>query len=265
MAEGLLQIISQKFSAKKRKYDAMHSKEVEKEMISKVSFMPEAWQLLIDSQTLSREAKHKALYGFLSREVSLGNIVRQELVSMIPAELLNVESHHYVFDMCASPGSKTDQLLSMLLTNKGSETGPATGMVVANDADPKRIQTLVKRFEHSGSPHLMFTCSRAEQLVSSKTGSPTEFFDRILCDVPCSGDGTFRKCSNLWRLFRYSQRCCVCCSALMPFIYVCLRPRMALELHEIQVQSVFRDRRAIVSCALSLRSLSVSQTLHSSH
>jgi 16S rRNA C967 or C1407 C5-methylase (RsmB/RsmF family) len=59
---------------------------------------------------------------------------------------------------------------------------------------------------------LVLTCSRAETLQALVAGP---FFDRIVCDVPCSGDGTFRKSPHIWRLFR---------------------PRVALELHVIQLQ-----------------------------
>jgi 16S rRNA C967 or C1407 C5-methylase (RsmB/RsmF family) len=43
-----------------------------------------------------------------------GNISRQETVSMVPPLLLDIESHHKVFDMCAAPGSKTMQIVEML-------------------------------------------------------------------------------------------------------------------------------------------------------
>jgi 16S rRNA C967 or C1407 C5-methylase (RsmB/RsmF family) len=85
-------------------------------------------------------------------------------------------------------------------------------MVVANDADPVRINTLKRRYARCGSPNLLVTCSRAEDLQRS-IGRPV--FDRIVADVPCSGDGTIRKFPHIWRLFR---------------------PRMSLELHMVQLQ-----------------------------
>lgn len=115
--------------------------------------------------------------------------------------------------MCAAPGSKTEQLLSLMqadadLTYSNSSSTSATtvtasgnsafsGMVLANDIDPKRMNTLIQRFARLGSPNLIFCCGRAEDLPRNE-----EVFDRVLCDVPCSGDGTFRKRPYQWRLFR---------------------------------------------------------------
>ena len=69
------------------------------------------------------------------------------------------------------------------------------------------------RYSRCGRPNLLINCSRAEDLYRSIKGKFK--FDRIVADVPCSGDGTFRKFSHLWRLFR---------------------PRVSLELHLIQLQ-----------------------------
>ena len=113
--------------------------------------------------------------------------------------------------MCAAPGSKTEQLLSLMQadaepTYSGSSNAAGStltaarvfsGMVLANDIDPKRMRTLIQRFSRHGSPNLIFCCGRAEDLPRNE-----EVFDRVLCDVPCSGDGTFRKRPYQWRLFR---------------------------------------------------------------
>lgn len=165
----------------------------------------------IDSASLALLPQLKRLSDFLLREVALGTVVRQEVVSMVPVELADIQAHHRVLDVCAAPGSKTEQLLHALHRVSTCGTAP-TGFVVANDADPVRIQTLCRRYARSGSPSLLVTCCRAEEL-RARLGDG--IFDRIVCDVPCSGDGTFRKMPHLWRLFR---------------------PRVALELHLLQLQ-----------------------------
>jgi 16S rRNA C967 or C1407 C5-methylase (RsmB/RsmF family) len=188
------------------------------------------WQVVTDSITLAREPALSRLSDYLRREVALGHIVRQEMASMLPALLLNVQAHHTVLDVCAAPGSKTEQLLYLMDQHfqsiGGNKNGNEimSGLVVANDADPLRIETLRKRYNRCGSPNLLITCSRAENLSKHilraakkhlKSGSISGVFDRIVADVPCSGDGTIRKFPHVWRLFR---------------------PRMALELHSIQLQ-----------------------------
>ena len=134
---------------------------------------------------------------------------------MIPALLLDVQSHHRVLDCCAAPGSKTEQLLSLMKHHAGKST--STGMVVANDADPVRINTLKERYNCSQNPSLLLTCSKAEDLASliCKYDNENVLFDRIVADVPCSGDGTIRKFPHIYRLFR---------------------SRRSLDLHMVQLQ-----------------------------
>lgn len=183
----------------------MHGKGI----VHKVEWMPNnVFQICCDSTTLARESALVPLSSYLKREVSLGHVVRQELASMLPALFLDVKPHHCILDVCAAPGSKTEQLLYLL----GSDS---PGMVVANDADPKRIETLRKRYNRCGSPNLLIINSRAEELSKIISRKESRKFDRIIADVPCSGDGTIRKFPHIWRLFR---------------------PRVALELHSIQLQ-----------------------------
>jgi 16S rRNA C967 or C1407 C5-methylase (RsmB/RsmF family) len=77
-----------------------------------------------------RSAAVKALHAWLLRETELGRVQRQESVSMVPPLLLDIRPGHHVLDMCASPGSKTQQLLEAL---------DGRGLVLANDADENRV------------------------------------------------------------------------------------------------------------------------------
>lgn len=174
------------------------------------------WQMAMDSQELSKNREMSPISQLLLREVNLGNIVRQELASMLPVMLLDVKCDHDVLDVCSAPGSKTEQILLQMKKQSITEDGLFSGMVVANDADPLRIQTLIKRYSRCSSPNLLVVCSRAEDLQKRLSKVCRHgAFDRIVCDVPCTGDGTFRKFPHLWRLFR---------------------PRSALDLHPIQLQ-----------------------------
>lgn len=125
--------------------------------------------------------------------------------------------------MCAAPGSKTFQLLEAL--HSGGAGSPAAGgdptaapsaaavaaansgpgglppgFVVANDADFQRCNLLTHQTKRVCSPNLMVTNHSAEHFPELKglDGKPVRF-DRILCDVPCSGDGTIRKAPDIWR------------------------------------------------------------------
>ncbi|CAH0494088.1 unnamed protein product [Peronospora farinosa] len=130
-----------------------------------------------------------------------GSITRQEAVSMIPPLVLGVEPHHKVLDMCAAPGSKTSQLLESLHSQELVTGKTPTGVVVANDVDLKRAYMLVHQSKRINSPALLVTCHEAQNIpFLGKDGTESEgVFDRILCDAPCSGDGTLRKNPLIWK------------------------------------------------------------------
>ncbi|KAG2790560.1 hypothetical protein JG687_00000380 [Phytophthora cactorum] len=130
-----------------------------------------------------------------------GSITRQEAVSMIPPLVLGVDPHHKVLDMCAAPGSKTSQLLESLHSQEFATGKTPTGVVVANDVDLKRAYMLVHQSKRISSPALLVTCHEAQNIPFLGTdGTESEgVFDRILCDAPCSGDGTLRKNPLIWK------------------------------------------------------------------
>jgi tRNA (cytosine34-C5)-methyltransferase len=151
---------------------------------------------------------------FLLFHTAEGNVTRQEAASMIPPLLLDVQPHHRALDLCAAPGSKTSQVMEALQlqqqthTDTGNNSQPARGLVVANDANEKRGYLLVHQLQRLGLTDTVVTCHLGQQFpgLYSRTGASnsvvlkaTDVFDRIICDVPCSGDGTIRKNRNLWR------------------------------------------------------------------
>lgn len=173
---------------------------------------------------------------FLVSETSVGNISRQEVVSMIPPLLMDVEPGMSVLDLCAAPGSKAAQLLEMVHTGEearirkfmqsfgeakpqaadeddvdlsvdAGDDGRTTGLLIANDADYKRSHMLVHQLKRLASPNLLVTNHDATLYPAIKLPRDPEHpdkgqylrFDRILADVPCSGDGTLRKNINLWK------------------------------------------------------------------
>ena len=121
-----------------------------------------------------------------------GYLTRQEAVSMIPPLALNVQPGHTVLDLCAAPGSKTSQILERVVRGAGG------GCVVANDVNNSRLDVLNHQTNRvpQAQSHLIITNNDA--LTFPLFSSPDDKFDRVLCDVMCSGDGTLRKSMDLW-------------------------------------------------------------------
>lgn len=116
---------------------------------------------------------------------SIGTLTRQEAVSMIPPLVLDPQPGDIVLDMCAAPGSKTCQMIEMV-----SESG----VVIANDVEWKRANMLSHQVQRLCSP-ANIVCNVDACMFPGVPGG----FDKILCDVPCTGDGTIRKASDIWR------------------------------------------------------------------
>ncbi len=104
----------------------------------------------------------------------------QEPSAMAPAGLLQVEPGMRVLDLCAAPGGKTTQLAAAL---KGK------GLLVCNEIEPKRAKILSRNVERLGIANALVLNEHPKKLAERFEG----FFDRILVDAPCSGEGMFRK------------------------------------------------------------------------
>ena len=113
----------------------------------------------------------------------LGGVYMQEAASMLPVELLAPEPGHRVLDMSAAPGSKTTQIAAKL---RGS------GVVIGNDVQEKRIWSLLSNVQRCGVTNILVTRKVGQWFA----GNMTESFDRVLCDAPCTAQGTARKDSD---------------------------------------------------------------------
>jgi len=104
----------------------------------------------------------------------------QEPSAMSAAEALGVKPGDRVLDLCAAPGGKSTQLAGKL---------GGSGLLVCNDISRSRLKALVKNLELAGVTNALVCCEEPRKLV----GAFPEFFDKILIDAPCSGEGMFRK------------------------------------------------------------------------
>ncbi|KAG7902414.1 hypothetical protein KL925_001695 [Ogataea polymorpha] len=158
------------------------------------------FQIDLPKSVVKKNPLYASTQKFLVVETEVGNISRQEAVSMIPPLFLEVQPHHYVLDMCAAPGSKTAQLIEAL-HNEGVH---APGFIVANDSDYKRSHMLVHQVKRLNSPNLVVVNHDAQLFPKMKLTPEGDYvkFDRILCDVPCTGDGTMRKNLTVWKDWR---------------------------------------------------------------
>jgi len=162
---------------------------------SHMAWLPSAWDSGTDRTSLRRIPIYHELHEVLVRFAETGAVARQELVSMLPPLVLDVQPGNRVVDLCASPGSKSLQLLEQL-----ELAAPGRGLLVANDVNSKRAYMLSHRLKPLKSPALVLTTHDAGQFPTMGQGGEGTF-DRVLADVPCTGDGTMRKNVMLWQKF----------------------------------------------------------------
>lgn len=109
-----------------------------------------------------------------------GVIYSQEPSASAPAALLDVRPGMRVADLCAAPGGKTSQLAAAL---RGQ------GLLVANEYVPTRAEILRQNLERMGVTNAVVLNEDTARIADALPG----YFDRVLVDAPCSGEGMFRK------------------------------------------------------------------------
>ena len=104
----------------------------------------------------------------------------QEASAMAPVFLLDPRPGERVLDLCAAPGGKTTQIAGRM---------NGEGFLLCNEINPKRAKILSRNIERMGVANALVTNEHPEHLAERFAG----FFDRVLVDAPCSGEGMFRK------------------------------------------------------------------------
>ena len=104
----------------------------------------------------------------------------QEPSAMTPASRIPIEPGDKVLDLCAAPGGKATAAGTAL---------QGQGLLVANDISTSRARALLRNLELFGIPNVFV----ANETPAKLTKAFPEFFDKIILDAPCSGEGMFRK------------------------------------------------------------------------
>ena len=115
-----------------------------------------------------------------SAEHHAGMFYVQDPGAMATVKALEIQRGWRVLDACSAPGGKASQLASAI----GDE-----GFLLANEYVPKRAKIIVSNFERLGIKNAVVTSldtAKIREMFSS-------YFDLVLCDAPCSGEGMFRK------------------------------------------------------------------------
>ena len=104
----------------------------------------------------------------------------QEASAMAPVSLLDPQPGERVCDLCAAPGGKTSQIAGRMM---------GQGFLLCNEINPKRAKILSRNMERMAVSNALVTNEHPASLAARFPG----FFDRVLVDAPCSGEGMFRK------------------------------------------------------------------------
>ncbi len=109
-----------------------------------------------------------------------GAFYLQDPAAMIPVNVLKPQPGEKVLDLCAAPGGKSTQIGAAM---RGE------GLLVCNEPVPKRAMILSRNLERMGVANAVAVCAMPEVLAKKWP----EGFDAVLADVPCSGEGMFRR------------------------------------------------------------------------
>ena len=121
----------------------------------------------------------------------------QEPSAMLPAQIMAARPGEIVLDLCAAPGGKACRL---------GEDMHGEGILVANEISFERSKALLRNIERSGISGLVILNETPENIADKLP----LFFDKILIDAPCSGEGMFRRDSGAVKSYmNYGPKVCV--------------------------------------------------------
>ena len=116
----------------------------------------------------------------------------QDASAMMVVKLLGIEKDDKVLDLCAAPGGKSSQIASYLQN---------TGLLVCNDVSAKRVKDLSENIERMGICNAIVMNESVDKISDAFEG----YFDKVVLDAPCSGQGMFRKNSLTYDDWSYDK------------------------------------------------------------
>jgi len=137
--------------------------------LSALPFSPLGFAVADDDLRLGRSPWHHA-----------GAYYVQEPAAMSAVTALEPQPGEYILDMCAAPGGKSTQIASLM---------DGQGLLWCNEYVRNRAQSLISNIERMGITNAVVSSLGPETIAETLEG----FFDRVLVDAPCSGEGMFRK------------------------------------------------------------------------
>lgn len=143
--------------------------------LSPFSLQPVAWEksgFYVEQEGLGKTVFHAA-----------GLYYVQEPSAMSAVPELELSAGERVLDMCAAPGGKSTQIAQYLCGD---------GILFSNEIDYPRSKILSGNVERLGVKNAVVTCGKPEEIAQNFS----EYFDKVLVDAPCSGEGMFKKEKN---------------------------------------------------------------------
>ena len=137
--------------------------------VEKCPFYKDGYYISCDEKGVGNTPLHHA-----------GAFYVQEPSAMSAVSLLDVQEGEKVLDLCAAPGGKSAQIASCL---------NGTGLIWSNEVVKNRAQILLSNFERMGISKGVVSSCYPDVLCRKLEG----YFDKVLVDAPCSGEGMFRK------------------------------------------------------------------------
>lgn len=162
-----------------KSYSQSHHSALRLNPLKNVDFLKAEFQNNVEWAEYAYYFDSSTPYGKLPYH-NMGLYYIQEPSAMLPAEVLEPSENEVILDLCASPGGKSTQLACKMNSK---------GLLVSNEIIPKRANILKDNISRLGITNAIVLNESPENISKRLDG----FFDKILVDAPCSGEGMFRK------------------------------------------------------------------------